>query len=157
MTDLSAAVGVETTPTGLTWPLEVGETVELSSLFSGRVHPITGQTSTHSGIDIPRPAGTPVLAAADGTVLEADFSAEDGNYIRLRHGSVTTKYAHLLASAVEPGQTVSAGEQIGQVGSTGRSTGAHLHFEVTVNGIRVDPLTLLDGRVTAVISGAARN
>ena len=157
LTDLSAAVGVETTPTGLTWPLEVGETVELSSLFSGRVHPITGQTSTHSGIDIPQPAGTSVLAAADGTVLEADFSAEDGNYIRLRHGSVSTKYAHLQEYTVEPGQTVSAGEQIGQVGSTGRSTGAHLHFEVMVDGVRVDPLTLLDGQVTAVISRAAEN
>ena len=130
-----------------------GDTVELSSLFTGRIHPITGEQREHSGIDIPQPAGTPVLAAADGTVLETDFSAEDGNYIRLRHGNVTTKYAHLQEYTVEPGQTVSAREQIGQVGSTGMSTGAHLHFEVTVDGIRVDPLTRLDSQVAVVMPG----
>ena len=153
ITGLSSAAGAEVTPAVLSWPVEAGDTVELSSLFTGRIHPITGEQRDHSGIDIPQPAGTPVLAAADGTVLETDFSAEDGNYIRLRHGNVTTKYAHLQEYTVEPGQTVSAGEQIGQVGSTGMSTGAHLHFEVTVDGIRVDPLTRLDSQVAVVMPG----
>lgn len=153
ITGLSSAAGAEVTPAVLSWPVEAGDTVELSSLFTGRIHPITGEQREHSGIDIPQPAGTPVLAAADGTVLETDFSAEDGNYIRLRHGNVTTKYAHLQEYTVEPGQTVSAGEQIGQVGSTGMSTGAHLHFEVTVDGIRVDPLTRLDSQVAVVMPG----
>ena len=153
LADLSAAAGIETeaTPTELAWPLEVGETVELSALFMGRVHPITGATSQHDGIDIPKPAGTPVLAAAGGTVLEAEFDAAYGNYVVLQHGSMTTQYAHLQSFCVEPGQTVAAGENIGQVGSTGMSTGPHLHFGVTVDGAAVDPLTVLDSSVEAYI------
>ena len=117
----------------------------------GRVHPITGATSQHDGIDIPKPAGTPVLAAAGGTVLEAEFDTAYGNCVVLQHGSMTTQYAHLQSFCVEPGQTVAAGENIGQVGSTGMSTGAHLHFGVTVDGAAVDPLTVLDSSVEAYI------
>ena len=148
--EMAQGAGLEITPTALSWPVEAGETVELSARFETRIHPITGQKTQHSGIDLPEPGGTPVLAAADGTVLEAAFDAAgDGNYVLLRHGSMTTKYAHLQEFSVEPGQSVSAGEEIGLVGRTGMATGDHLHFEVAVDGTLADPLDYLDSTQTA--------
>ena len=94
-----------------------------------------------------------MLAAADGTVLEAAFDTSDGNYVLLRHGDMTTKYAHLREYAVEPGETVFAGDQIGLVGRTGMATGDHLHFEAALDGTRVDPLDYLDESVAAVMGG----
>ena len=94
-----------------------------------------------------------MLAAADGTVLEAAFDTSDGNYVLLRHGDMTTKYAHLREYTVEPGETVSTGDQIGLVGRTGMATGDHLHFEVALDGTRVDPLDYLDESVAAVMGG----
>ena len=129
--------------TTLQWPMETGVSVTLSVPFCSRVHPITGQTTNHSGIDIVLDAGTPVLAAAVGTVTETDFAPVDGQYIVLDHGSLTTKYCHLSEIQVEVGETVSAGQTIGAVGQTGQSTGPHLHFEVAQNGSLVDPLSLL--------------
>lgn len=129
--------------TALQWPMETGGSVTLSVPFGSRVHPITGQTTNHSGIDIVLDAGTPVLAAAAGTVTEADFAPVDGQYIVLDHGSLTTKYCHLSEIQVAVGETVSAGQTIGAVGQTGQSTGPHLHFEVAQNGSLVDPLSLL--------------
>lgn len=146
--------GVEATPVMLDWPIEAGNTIELSMNFATRVHPITGKITSHEGIDLPRAGGTPVLAAADGTVLEAAFDTSDGNYVLLRHGDMTTKYAHLREYAVEPGETVFAGDQIGLVGRTGMATGDHLHFEVALDGTRVDPLDYLDESVAAVMGGA---
>lgn len=145
--------GVEATPVMLDWPIEAGNTIELSMNFATRVHPITGKITSHEGIDLPRAGGTPVLAAADGTVLEAAFDTSDGNYVLLRHGDMTTKYAHLREYTVEPGETVSAGDQIGLVGRTGMATGDHLHFEVALDGTRVDPLDYLDQSVAAVMGG----
>ena len=145
--------GVEATPVMLDWPIEAGNTIELSMNFATRVHPITGKITSHEGIDLPRAGGTPVLAAADGTVLEAAFDTSDGNYVLLRHGDMTTKYAHLREYTVEPGETVSAGDQIGLVVRTGMATGDHLHFEVALDGTRVDPLDYLDQSVAAVMGG----
>ena len=145
--------GVEATPVMLDWPIEAGNTIELSMNFATRVHPITGKITSHEGIDLPRAGGTPVLAAADGTVLEAAFDTSDGNYVLLRHGDMTTKYAHLREYAVEPGETVFAGDQIGLVGRTGMATGDHLHFEAALDGTRVDPLDYLDESVAAVMGG----
>lgn len=145
--------GVEATPVMLDWPIEAGNTIELSMNFATRVHPITGKVTSHEGIDLPQAGGTPVLAAADGTVLEAAFDTSDGNYVLLRHGDMTTKYAHLREYAVEPGETVFAGDQIGLVGRTGMATGDHLHFEVALDGTRVDPLDYLDQSVAAVMGG----
>lgn len=145
--------GVEATPVMLDWPIEAGNTIELSMNFATRVHPITGKITSHEGIDLPRAGGTPVLAAADGTVLEAAFDTSDGNYVLLRHGDMTTKYAHLREYTVEPGETVSTGDQIGLVGRTGMATGDHLHFEAALDGTRVDPLDYLDQSVTAVMGG----
>lgn len=127
----------------LQWPMETGGSVTLSGPFGSRVHPITGQTTNHSGMDIVLDAGTPVLAAAAGTVTEADFDPVEGQYIVLDHGSLTTKYCHLSELQVTAGEAVSVGQPIGAVGQTGRSTGPHLHFEVAQNGSLVDPLSLL--------------
>ena len=143
------------TPTVLAWPVETGDTVELSRLFTRIIHPITGGSTQYPGIDIPQPSGTPVLAAADGAVLESGFDPGDGNYILLQHGSMTTKYTHLLARTVEAGETVAAGAEIGQVGKTGRATGDHLHFEVAVDGVLQDPLLILDSSVDAVWLGVS--
>lgn len=125
------------------WPLP--EAFTISSGFGERVDPITGERSFHTGTDIAVPAGTPILAAADGTVTVANgtdpWGGGYGYYIKIGHGnSIETLYAHCSAICVTPGQTVRQGEVIGYVGSTGNSTGSHLHFEVWVDGMRIDPL-----------------
>ena len=97
----------------------------------------------HEGIDLVAPAGTPVYAAADGVVVGAAPNGGYGNWIRIEHGGkLATVYGHLMAFApgIEPGESVVRGELIGFVGSTGRSTGAHLHFEVLDNGKAVNPI-----------------
>lgn len=141
----------EETPEALSWPLETDGSVTLSALYGSRVHPVTGKTTSHSGIDIPRDAGTPVLAAADGTVEEAGFDAEDGRYVVLRHGSLTTKYCHLQEVDAAGGEQVQTGDAIGRVGSTGQSTGPHLHFEVALDGAAQDPLSYLEHTGTDVL------
>lgn len=141
----------EETPEALSWPLETDGSVTLSALYGSRVHPVTGKTTSHSGIDIPRDAGTPVLAAADGTVEEAGFDAEDGRYVVLRHGSLTTKYCHLQEVDAAGGEQVQTGDAIGRVGSTGQSTGPHLHFEVALDGAAQDPLNYLEHTGTDVL------
>ena len=134
----------------LAWPFPDRGEVALTNLFGERVHPITGQVSVHSGVDIKLEQDTPVLAAAAGTVTEAGFDPALGNYLVLDHGGgLTTTYGQLARNdfvAVD-GQ-VEAGEQIGTVGKTGQATGYHLHFEVAENGTQVDPLDhLMPGRL----------
>ncbi len=126
------------------WPVEKYYT--LSTLFGGRVHPLTGTASDHTGIDIVAPEGTPVLAARDGMVIIEDFSATDGNYLVIQHTDGTSAlYAHLKDYAVPAGTTVQTGQVIGSVGSTGASTGSHLHFEVRdADSNPVDPLNYYD-------------
>ena len=141
----------EETPEALSWPLETDGSVTLSALYGSRVHPVTGKTTSHGGIDIPQDAGTPVLAAADGTVEEAGFDAEDGRYVVLRHGSLTTKYCHLQEVDAAGGEQVQTGDAIGRVGSTGQSTGPHLHFEVALDGAAQDPLSYLEHTGTDVL------
>lgn len=135
-------------PETLDWPFQAGGEIALTGLFGTRVHPITGTTTSHDGIDIRLDAGQPVLAAADGVVAQAGFDPEDGQFIVVEHGGgLTTAYCNLSSgSAVQAGQQVEAGEQIGAVGSTGSSTGSHLHFEVTRDGTLIDPLSLLPYR-----------
>lgn len=140
----------EEPPEALSWPLETDGSVTLSALYGSRVHPVTGKTTFHSGIDIPRDAGTPVLAAADGTVEEAGFDAREGTYIVLRHGALTTKYCHLQEGSADEGEQVRTGDPIGRVGSTGQSTGPHLHFEVALDGAAQDPLSYLEQTVTDI-------
>ena len=114
----------------------------IRSNYGYRTHPITGKVSSfHKGIDIAASSGNPVLAAASGTVVKSYMSSSYGNYIVISHGGgLMTAYAHLSRRLVSVGDTVSAGQQIGKVGSTGNSTGPHLHFEVYVNGSTVNPM-----------------
>ena len=115
----------------------------ITSPFGYRVHPILGYRKLHTGIDISAPSGTPVIAAGSGTVIASRFMGGYGNCIMVDHGSKVTVYAHLSGRAVSVGQSVSAGQTIGYVGSTGMSTGPHLHFEVRVNGSLQNPVNYL--------------
>ena len=132
------------TSTGtLQWPLPVAGTI--TSQFGHRVDPITGEVSSHTGTDIACAEGTPILAAADGTVTVANsldsWGGSYGYYIQIDHGGgLETLYAHCSSICVTTGQQVQAGEVIGYVGHTGRVTGSHLHLEVHVNGSRTDAM-----------------
>ncbi|MGX7896327.1 M23 family metallopeptidase [Tsuneonella sp. HG222] len=112
----------------------------MTSSFGMRTHPVLGGRRSHKGIDLGAPTGTPVYATADGTVAMAEYYSSYGNYIQLQHGgNMETRYAHLSGYNVAAGQKVRKGDLIGFVGSTGRSTGPHLHYEVRVDGDAVDP------------------
>lgn len=123
----------------MAWPAP--SYVRISSYFAGRIDPITGKKSTHGGLDLASPYGSAIVAANPGKVIIAGFHYSYGNYIVIDHGGgVTTLYGHSSKLLVHKGQSVSRGQRIANVGSTGRSTGPHLHFEVRINGKRVDPL-----------------
>lgn len=125
---------LESTPS--IWPVSGWVT----SPFAWRTSPFTGKREFHKGLDISAPRGTPVYAPARGLVK---FAGRDGSYgiaIKMKHNSsLTTRYGHLHKIAVKSGQTVTRGELIGYVGNTGRSTGPHLHYEVRLNGVPVNP------------------
>ena len=124
--------------TGYLWPLP-GH-YRLSSQFGYRIHPITGVAHSHTGIDIPASGGTPILAAKSGQVVTSAYHYSYGNYVVIDHGNGnSTLYAHMSSRAVSEGQMVTQGQVIGYVGTTGSSTGNHLHFEVRDNYTRVDP------------------
>ena len=112
----------------------------LTSSYGSRIHPVLGGRRNHNGVDLAQPTGTPVYATADGIVSRADYWGSYGNYIQIEHGGeMETRYAHLSGYAVAAGEQVRKGQLIGYVGSTGRSTGPHLHYEVRVAGEPVDP------------------
>lgn len=116
----------------------------VSSPFGFRTHPITGKKNLHTGLDIAAPMGTPIAAAYDGVVLETGQTDGRGKYIRLGHGDdMQTLYCHLSEIRVREGDTIAAGDTIGLVGSTGMSTGPHLHFEVWIDGVRCNPIYVL--------------
>lgn len=111
-----------------------------TSGFGMRVHPVLGGLRGHKGIDLAAPTGTPVYATADGVVSKAEWFNAYGNFIAIGHGNeLETRYGHLSRIAVSAGQRVRKGDLIGFVGSTGRSTGPHLHYEVRIAGVAVDP------------------
>ncbi len=115
-----------------------------TSAFGWRHNPVLGTEKLHAGIDIAAPRGTPVIAPADGHVVFAGWSASYGNLVVMDHGyGITTKYAHTSEMLVEVGDRVVRGRVIARVGSTGRSTGPHLHYEVHRRGAPVDPLQFL--------------
>jgi murein DD-endopeptidase MepM/ murein hydrolase activator NlpD len=117
------------------------EGASLTSGFGMRTHPVLGGRRQHAGIDLAAPTGTPVYATADGVIGRADWYSSYGLYISINHGaSMETRYAHLSRLAVAAGDNVKKGDLIGYVGSTGRSTGPHLHYEVRVEGLAVNPI-----------------
>lgn len=134
------------------WP--VASYVYVSSRFGLRVHPITGKTKSHTGIDIASNQGTAVYASDGGSVTLAGWNGGYGNCIMIDHGNgYVTLYGHLSSISVSVGQTVSQGATIGAVGSTGNSTGPHLHFEVLKNGTRIDPEQFFSGLTISADAG----
>lgn len=124
------------------WPVQGSRVVSLSNPYG------TAGGRAHTGVDIPAPEGEVILAAADGTVTETGFDPERGNYVVLDHGSgLTTLYGQCRNVDVEQGDAVRAGEMIGAVGSTGMSTGPHLHFEVRQDGEHQDPVAYFDSEI----------
>lgn len=140
-----AAAGKQDNPyTGgvFTWPCP--SSTRVTSDYGTRVSPMGGASSNHKGIDIGASGGAAIVAAADGTVTTAAYSSAAGNYVMIDHGGgLYTVYMHASALLVSPGQTVTAGQTIAQVGSTGISTGNHLHFGVSLNGSYVSPWSYL--------------
>ncbi len=121
----------------------------ITSGFGRRYHPILKRLRVHTGVDITAPKGTPVYATADGTVTSESPGGGYGLVIVINHGySYKTLYAHLSKKAVRPGQKVRRGQVIGYVGSTGMSTGSHLHYEVIKNGQRVNPVYYFNAEIT---------
>ena len=116
----------------------------LGSMFGWRIDPITGRSALHTGLDFPATPGTAIFAAAGGVVVTQEFQSEYGNMIEIDHGNdLITRYAHLSKRLVKVGDVVLSGGNIGQVGSTGRATGPHLHFEVRQNGAPLNPVRFL--------------
>jgi murein DD-endopeptidase MepM/ murein hydrolase activator NlpD len=120
-------------------------TAAFTSSFGVRSDPFRGSAAMHAGIDLAGPVGTPIYATAEGTVISAGWhNGGYGNLIKLDHGrGIETRYAHLSGILVRPGQQVKRGDLIGRMGSTGRSTGSHLHYEVRIDGRAVNPIPFM--------------
>jgi murein DD-endopeptidase MepM/ murein hydrolase activator NlpD len=139
-------------PAMLHWPLDEAA---ISSHFGMRIHPIDGQRKMHYGLDLVAATGRVVESAAGGIVIQAGWTSGYGLMVEVRHpGDLTTRYSHLSRLLCGPGDAVETGQPLGLVGSTGKSTGPHLHFEVWRGGQAHDPLALLGDRLMA---GAAGN
>jgi murein DD-endopeptidase MepM/ murein hydrolase activator NlpD len=116
----------------------------LGSSFGWRIDPVNGQSALHTGLDFPSSPGTPILAAAGGVVVAQEYHPAYGNMVEIDHGNdLVTRYAHASKVFVKKGDLVKRGQKIAEVGSTGRSTGSHLHFEVLVHGVFQDPQKFL--------------
>jgi murein DD-endopeptidase MepM/ murein hydrolase activator NlpD len=118
--------------------------MKFSSGYGYRNAPTRGASRNHKGIDIPGPVGTPIYATADGTIGRAQWVSGYGKYVEINHGNlVQTRYGHLSAMNVVPGQRIRKGDVLGYMGSTGRSTGSHLHYEVRIAGEAINPMAFL--------------
>ncbi len=116
----------------------------LGSHFGWRIDPITGQSALHTGLDFQADTGTPIYAAAGGVVVTQEYHAGYGNLVEVDHGKdLITRYAHASQVFVKKGDVIKRGQKIAEVGTTGRSTGSHLHFEVLVQGVPQDPQKFL--------------
>jgi murein DD-endopeptidase MepM/ murein hydrolase activator NlpD len=134
------------------------DNMRLTSSFGTRSDPFNGRRARHNGIDIPGPIGTPIYATADGTVGRAQRLGGYGNYVEVEHGlSLQTRYGHLSQILVQPGQRVRRGDIIGLMGSTGRSTGSHLHYEVRIAGAPTNPMQFVaeDGAMVAAVGNGS--
>jgi murein DD-endopeptidase MepM/ murein hydrolase activator NlpD len=138
----AAAIGVPTSRAAVSIPSRVPlDGYRLTSDYGMRVHPVLGGRRQHKGIDLATAVGTPVHAPSDGIVGKAEWFSSYGLYIQIEHGGeIETRYGHLSRLNVAAGQFVHKGDVIGYVGTTGRSTGPHLHYEVRVAGEAVNPL-----------------
>jgi len=146
--ELAAQLAKVTSEAGYRWPLDNYR--NLSSLCGGRIDPFTHKPATHSGIDIPAPKNTPIRAAKSGVVITSKYmSGGYGQYVVISHSANgdSTLYAHMVKGSqkVKVGDTVKQGDIIGYVGTTGRSTGYHLHFEIREGGTRIDPCIRFNG------------
>ena len=111
-----------------------------SSSYGWRIDPFTGQSAFHEGIDFPAAVGTPIVAAAGGVVIVAEFHPQFGNMLEIDHGNdLVTRYAHCSRLLAKVGDIVRRGQHVADIGTTGRSTGAHLHFEVLLKGAPQNP------------------
>jgi murein DD-endopeptidase MepM/ murein hydrolase activator NlpD len=116
-----------------------------TSGYGVRYDPFDGSTAMHQGVDLAGHMGEPIYAAADGVVVRAGWNGGYGNYVEIDHGAgITTRYGHMSKILVKKGEKVTRGEQVGKMGSTGRSTGSHLHYEVRVDGQSVNPMPFLE-------------
>ena len=133
--------------------------VQVGSPFGFRIDPITGRSALHTGLDFPADPGTPILSAAGGVVVVQEYHAAYGNMVEVDHGNdLITRYAHASKVLVKKGDIVKRGQKIAEVGSTGRSTGPHLHFEVWVSGVPQDPQRFLaagENVATAKVPGVS--
>jgi murein DD-endopeptidase MepM/ murein hydrolase activator NlpD len=127
----------------------------ISSTYGARMHPILGYLRMHTGIDIAAPYGTPIRAVADGTVTYSGWHGGHGNYVKVNHaGALATGYGHMSKIAARVGQKITRGQVIGYVGSTGLSTGPHLHYELFKNGASINPNSIKFTQI-AQLSGKA--
>jgi murein DD-endopeptidase MepM/ murein hydrolase activator NlpD len=118
--------------------------IRFSSQFGYRTDPFQGRRKNHKGVDIPGPIGTPIYATADGIIGRAQWVSGYGKYVEIEHGNaIQTRYGHMSGLNVYSGQRVKQGDIIGFMGSTGRSTGSHLHYEVRIEGEAVNPVSFL--------------
>jgi murein DD-endopeptidase MepM/ murein hydrolase activator NlpD len=134
-------------------PVESGA---VGSGFGWRIDPFTGTNAMHEGLDFPAAPGTPIYAAAGGVVVVQQVHPQFGNMVEIEHGNdVLTRYGHASRAFVKSGDVVKRGQKIAEIGTTGRSTGPHLHFEVLVRGVAQDPQKFLQlGLKTQAVSQA---
>jgi murein DD-endopeptidase MepM/ murein hydrolase activator NlpD len=121
-------------------------TANFTSGYGTRSDPFRGSRAMHAGIDLAGPLGTPIYATADGIIARSEYSGAYGNLVEINHGQgIQTRYGHMSRLIARPGQRVRRGELIGLMGSTGRSTGSHLHYEVRIDGRAVNPIPFIQG------------
>jgi murein DD-endopeptidase MepM/ murein hydrolase activator NlpD len=151
--DQGGALATAPSRTGSIPSLMPVPSTRLTSGFGMRWHPVLGGRRPHKGVDLAGPVGTPVHATGDGTVGRADWFSSYGLFVEIEHGGqLETRYGHMSRLNVAAGQFVHRGDVIGYIGTTGRTTGPHLHYEVRVNGVAVNPLPYMQGAGAAELA-----